>query len=326
MWSESQSGYPPRDRPQTCYCMGRRSVRLMRVARGARREGDAGPGRRVRLRQVHPGPVHHPAVPAHQRHRGVRGPGHLPADPAPAPAGAARPADGVPGSVRVAQPAQAGGHGHRRPVAHPQLGLPRADQATGGRAAGTRRPVTRARQPLPARVLRGPAPADRRRPGPRLAPEADHCRRAGLRPGRVDPRAGHQPARRPARRAAPDLHLHRPRPGRGAARVRPDRGHVPGQDRRGLPAEELYQRPVHPYTEALLSAVPIPDPDLSEQRTQIVLEGDVPSPVAPPSGCRFHTRCRYATEICSTQEPELVEHGNQGHMAACHHPLNIARA
>ena len=92
------------------------------------------------------------------------------------------------------------------------------------------------------------------------------------------------------------------------------------------PAEELYQRPIHPYTEALLSAVPIPDPDLSEQRKQIVLEGDVPSPVAPPSGCRFHTRCRYATEICSTQEPELVEYGNQGHMAACHHPLNLARA
>jgi len=92
------------------------------------------------------------------------------------------------------------------------------------------------------------------------------------------------------------------------------------------PAEELYQRPLHPYTEALLSAVPIPDPDLSEQRTQIVLEGDVPSPVAPPSGCRFHTRCRYATEICSAQEPELVEHGTQGHMAACHHPLDMARA
>ncbi len=92
------------------------------------------------------------------------------------------------------------------------------------------------------------------------------------------------------------------------------------------PAEELYTRPIHPYTEALLSAVPIPDPDLSERRTQIVLEGDVPSPISPPSGCRFHTRCRYATEICAQQEPPLVAHGNDGHMAACHHPLNADRA
>jgi oligopeptide transport system ATP-binding protein len=89
------------------------------------------------------------------------------------------------------------------------------------------------------------------------------------------------------------------------------------------PSEELYQRPVHPYTEALLSAVPVPDPDLSEQRRQIVLEGDVPSPVSPPSGCRFHPRCRYATEICSQQEPELKPHGSRGHVAACHHPLNV---
>jgi oligopeptide transport system ATP-binding protein len=92
------------------------------------------------------------------------------------------------------------------------------------------------------------------------------------------------------------------------------------------PAEELYQRPVHPYTEALLSAVPIPDPDLSDRREQIVLEGDVPSPISPPSGCRFHPRCRYATEICSQEEPPLVPHGSGGHLAACHHPLNIGAA
>jgi oligopeptide transport system ATP-binding protein len=92
------------------------------------------------------------------------------------------------------------------------------------------------------------------------------------------------------------------------------------------PAEELYKRPVHPYTEALLSAVPIPDPDLSAARKQIVLEGDVPSPIAPPSGCRFHPRCRYATEICKTEEPPLVLHGSPGHLAACHHPLSTAPA
>jgi oligopeptide transport system ATP-binding protein len=88
------------------------------------------------------------------------------------------------------------------------------------------------------------------------------------------------------------------------------------------PAEELYTRPIMPYTEALLSAVPIPDPDLSEKRERIVLQGDVPSPISPPSGCRFHPRCRYATEICSKVEPPLVDYGN-GHLAACHHPLNV---
>ena len=88
------------------------------------------------------------------------------------------------------------------------------------------------------------------------------------------------------------------------------------------PAQDLYSKPVHPYTEALLSAVPIPDPDASAQRERIVLEGDVPSPVAPPSGCRFHPRCRYATEICSAEEPPLVAYGT-GHIAACHHPLNV---
>jgi peptide/nickel transport system ATP-binding protein len=91
------------------------------------------------------------------------------------------------------------------------------------------------------------------------------------------------------------------------------------------PAEELYQRPIMPYTEALLSAVPIPDPDLSHQRERIVLQGDVPSPINPPSGCRFHPRCRYMTEICREVEPPLVDYGH-GHLAACHHPLNVDQA
>src|SRR5256886_5481389 len=71
------------------------------------------------------------------------------------------------------------------------------------------------------------------------------------------------------------------------------------------PAEELYERPIMPYTEALLSAVPIPDPRESAARERIVLEGDVPSPINPPSGCRFHPRCRYATEICTQVQPPL---------------------
>jgi len=91
------------------------------------------------------------------------------------------------------------------------------------------------------------------------------------------------------------------------------------------PAEELYQRPIMPYTEALLSAVPVPDPDLAAKRERIVLEGDVPSPINPPSGCRFHPRCRYATQVCSEVEPPLADYGN-GHLAACHHPLNVDAA
>jgi peptide/nickel transport system ATP-binding protein len=91
------------------------------------------------------------------------------------------------------------------------------------------------------------------------------------------------------------------------------------------PADELYVRPIMPYTEALLSAVPIPDPDLSHARERIVLEGDVPSPINPPSGCRFHPRCRYMTEICQQVEPPLTDYGN-GHVAACHHPLNVDKA
>jgi peptide/nickel transport system ATP-binding protein len=88
------------------------------------------------------------------------------------------------------------------------------------------------------------------------------------------------------------------------------------------PAEELYERPIMPYTEALLSAVPVPNPDVAEQRERIFLRGEVGNPANPPTGCRFHPRCRYATEICAEVEPPLVDYGN-GHLAACHHPLNI---
>jgi oligopeptide transport system ATP-binding protein len=91
------------------------------------------------------------------------------------------------------------------------------------------------------------------------------------------------------------------------------------------PAEQLYEAPVHPYTQALLSAVPIPDPRKNAARKQIVLEGDVPSPLNPPEACRFHTRCPYATEVCATLEPPLADYG-RGRSAACHHPLNVTDA
>ena len=84
--------------------------------------------------------------------------------------------------------------------------------------------------------------------------------------------------------------------------------------------DQIYSRPTHPYTQALLSAVPLPDPTLRNVREQIVLTGDVPSPANPPSGCRFHTRCWKAQEICSKEEPLLTlrPDGAGEHESACH--------
>jgi peptide/nickel transport system ATP-binding protein len=90
------------------------------------------------------------------------------------------------------------------------------------------------------------------------------------------------------------------------------------------PGEMLYSKPIHPYTSALLGAIPIPDPEENRARSRPLLAGEPPSPIRPPSGCRFHTRCPRATEICSRVEPPLADYGS-GHLAACHHPQNVSR-
>ena len=97
-------------------------------------------------------------------------------------------------------------------------------------------------------------------------------------------------------------------------------GHTPRVLPSGLelaPRRALFNTPLHPYTEALLSAVPVPDPDPANKRVRIILPGDVPSPVNPPAGCRFHTRCPYVFARCRTESPVLRELA-PGHHVACH--------
>src|SRR3954471_20476745 len=89
------------------------------------------------------------------------------------------------------------------------------------------------------------------------------------------------------------------------------------------PSEELYTKPIHPYTFALLSAIPIPDPNENRQRDRIVVSGEPPNPIDPPSGCVFHPRCPRATDVCREIEPPLARYAN-GHLAACHHPMNVS--
>ncbi len=82
-------------------------------------------------------------------------------------------------------------------------------------------------------------------------------------------------------------------------------------------SDEIYAHPLHPYTQGLLASIPVPSPRLARQKEEVSIEGDIPSPIAPPTGCRFHTRCRYAQPICSQEEPVMRDVGG-GHQVACH--------
>jgi oligopeptide/dipeptide ABC transporter ATP-binding protein len=89
------------------------------------------------------------------------------------------------------------------------------------------------------------------------------------------------------------------------------------------PAKELYEKPIHPYTSALLAAIPIPDPVENRARERPLVGGEPPNPINPPRGCRFHPRCPRATDICREVEPQLTEYAG-GHLAACHHPQHVS--
>ena len=171
--------------------------------------------------------------------------------------------------------------------------------------------------PLPARVLRRPAPAHRHRARARGQPELIVCDEpvsaldVSIQAQVINLLEDLQ------QQVRPDLPLHRARPVGRRAHQRPRRGDVPRPDRRDRAgAASSTRTPLHPYTEALLSAVPIPDPTVKRKR--ILLQGDVPSPINPPSGCHFHTRCPIAQfPLCSTVAPELKQ-TSEGHWVACH--------
>ena len=165
--------------------------------------------------------------------------------------------------------------------------------------------------PLSARIFRRPAPAHRDRAGARGGAEADHLRRAGVGARRLDPLADPQSAARPAGPARPRLHLRLARSRRGEAHRRPRRGDESRRaSSRPRDAQALFAAPRHPYSRALLSAIPVPKPQA--KRSRIVLQGEMPSALNPPSGCRFHTRCPYVIERCRTEVPQLLADGT-GH-------------
>ena len=222
---------------------------------------DARPRRRVGLRQDHGRP---PAAAAHRadgghdplrRHRHHEAPGRGPQ------ALPAADADHLPGPVLEPRPADADRRQHRRGPAHPRPRDARRAARQGRADDGPGRPPAVPRAPLPARVLRRPAPAHRDRPRARPRARPRRLRRAGVGARRLDPGPGAQPAQAAPARARPDLPVRRPQHGRRRAHQRPGRGHVPRPHRRaGRPARRCSAQQEHPYTQALMSAIPVPGP------------------------------------------------------------------
>ena len=173
----------------------------------------------------------------------------------------------------------------------------------------------------PAPVLRRPAAAYRHCPRACRESEVRRLRRGRLRAGRVHSGADHQPAAGPEGAAASDLHVHHPRPVRRQVHLRPRRRHVPRQ--RWSSWQRLTRSSITPSIRTPRRCSTPSRPRIpSARRSLSILEGDIPSPVNPPKGCKFHTRCKYCTEICTQVVPEWEE-VRPNHFVACHHKLEV---
>ena len=279
---------------------------------------DRRPRRRVGLREIDARPRADPHPQAGRGLDRVRGRGHRAGDRRGDQAAAPAHADGVPGPLRLAQPAHDGRRHHRRAAALPRPCRDRSrDPRAGRRAALDRRPQPEGGAALPARVLRRPAPAHLDRPGARGPPDfiiADEPISA------LDVNIQAQIINLMLELQekfgltylfiAHDL---------AVVRHISDRivvlylGKVVEVARSGV----LFERPLHPYTRYLISAVPVPDVAVERRRQHLQLKGEPPSAVDPPSGCRFRTRCPIARAVCAEVPPPLAEHEG-GHFAACH--------
>ena len=254
----------------------------------------------------------------HRRHR-AQGGGAAAAPPAHA--------DDLPGPLLQPQPAPERRRHPRRAAADPPAPQGRqVGRRPGGRAARGGRPAAGGRVPLPARVLRRPAPAHRHRPGAGRAARADHRRRAGVGARRVDPGAGRQPARGAPGGVRPHLPVHRPRPGRRPPHLGPDRGHVPGQDRRAGTRRRALRAAAAPVHDR--AAVGRPDPRPrggAATRADHARRRPARRRSNPPPGCRFHTRCPYRQPTrCHDEVPDLRQL-RDGHTVACHWAEEIQR-